>query len=245
MRIVKKILLFSFLLHVSFLNAQDTIVEYYNSDYKKVKKIKKASIIKKIVFDDNIWKVYEYSIDGKLRLTENYTDKKLNDKTGKSIKFYGDGSIDYEIEFKNRLMHGTGKWYFKNGQLSSKKEFLEGKRTTLTFWNEKGEKIDSIDAEYPPTFNGGDIEAFYKWMEPRIIYPGIAKENGFKGEQVFRIYVDENGKAGVDEIIKSVHYSIDDEIKKMIEESPQWKPGKKHGRFYKYTFDITLTYNLN
>lgn len=245
MRYIKTILLISFFAQVSFLKAQDTIVKYYNSDYKKVKKIKKASIIKKVVFDDNIWKVYEYSIDGKLRLTESFNDKKLKNKTGKSIKFYDDGSIDHEIEFKNGLMHGTGKWYFKNKQLSSKEEYLEGKRIGSSFWNEKGEKIDSIDAEYPPTFNGGDIEAFYKWMGPRIVFPGEARENGFKGEQVFRIYVDENGKAGIDKIIKSVHYSIDNEIKKMINESPPWKPGKKHGRYYKYTFEITLTYNLN
>jgi len=245
MRILQTILFISIFTQVNILLAQDTIVEYYNSDYKKVKKIKKASIIKKIINEENIWKVFEYSIDGEIKLTENYSDKKLTKKIGKSIKYYNDGSIDHEIEFRKGAMNGTAKWYFKNGQISSKEEYIDGLRTSVTFWNETGEIIDSIDAEYPPTFNGGNIETFYDWMGPRIVYPGEAKENGFKGEQVFRIYVDESGKAGLDKILKSVHYSIDNEIKKLINESPKWTPGKKHGRFYKYTFDITSTYSLN
>ncbi|NOZ36423.1 MAG: hypothetical protein GXO80_14140 [Chlorobi bacterium] len=199
------------------------------------------------IYKDKKWKdkngkfVYFFN-SGKIKSIENYSN---NLKNGKWVQYYENGNKDFEIIYENDKKDGEWLWYFENGQLSAKENYINDKRVDTKFWNEKGIKVDITQAEFPPTFMGGDIKTFYNWAIRLVRYPNEAKENGFQGDEVAKFYIDKQGKTGVVKITKSVHPSIDKEIISIIENSPLWKPGKMHGRFHKYIYELTLTYRLD
>ena len=41
--------------------------------------------------------------------------------------------------------------------------------------------IPFVTVEQKPTFNGGDANGFAKWVNSRLVYPEVAKENGVEG----------------------------------------------------------------
>ena len=88
-------------------------------------------------------------------------------------------------------------------------------------------KEDALsDMEEMPEFPGG-TEALKEYLDKNMKYPAEAKEKGIQGRVIVQFVVDEKGKVTSPKIVRSVDPSLDAEALRLIENMPQWTPGKK------------------
>ena len=82
------------------------------------------------------------------------------------------------------------------------------------------------DMEEMPKFPGG-TEALKEYLDKNMKYPAEAKEKGTQGRVIVQFVIDEKGKVTSPKIARSVDPSLDTEALRLIENMPQWTPGKK------------------
>ena len=94
--------------------------------------------------------------------------------------------------------------------------------------------------EQKPGFMGGDANAFSKWVNERLQYPEIAKENGIQGRVTVQFTIDKDGTVKDVKVLRGVDSSLDNAAVRVIQKSPKWSPGKQRGKpaKVKYTFPI-------
>ena len=78
--------------------------------------------------------------------------------------------------------------------------------------------------EQKPSFNGGDANEFSKWVNSRLVYPEIAKENGVQGRVTLSFTVEADGR--------------------VVSSSPKWTPGKQRDRKVKVTYTFPVYFML-
>lgn len=94
-----------------------------------------------------------------------------------------------------------------------------------------------------PLFPGGE-EALMKYLSDNIKYPVIASENGIQG-LVSAVYnIDTKGKVTFVRFAKSVDPSLDKEVKRVIENMPDWTPGKINGEVTSTTSEANFVFRL-
>ena len=84
-------------------------------------------------------------------------------------------------------------------------------------------------ADVRPSFNGGDLNEFSKWVNTQLVYPEIAKENGVQGRVTVQFTVTTSGQVRKVHIVRGVDQSIDQEAMRVVSSSPRWKPAEKDG----------------
>ncbi|MBR4775291.1 MAG: TonB family protein [Bacteroidales bacterium] len=94
--------------------------------------------------------------------------------------------------------------------------------------------------ETKPSFNGGDANEFSKWVNSKLVYPEIAKENGVQGRVTLSFTVEADGRVTNVRVLKGVDESLDKEAVRVVSSSPRWTPGKQRDRKVKvsYTFPV-------
>jgi TonB family protein len=95
----------------------------------------------------------------------------------------------------------------------------------------------------PALFPGGE-EAYMKFLANNVKYPVIAQENGIQGLVEAVYTVDTNGKVTSVRIEKEVDPSLDKEVKRVIEEMPDWTPAKLNGESVRMTRRIPFVFRL-
>ena len=65
--------------------------------------------------------------------------------------------------------------------------------------------------EEKPSFQGGDANAFSKWVNQRLVYPEIAKENGVQGRVTLQFTVEKDGSVTKVRVLRGVDPSLDKE----------------------------------
>ncbi len=93
-----------------------------------------------------------------------------------------------------------------------------------------------------PTFRGGDIHTFRKWVRERVAYPDTAKEKGIAGRVVIKFVVGKDGSAGRIEILVSPDRSLSDEVVRVLLSAPKWTPGKQRGVPVPVTFTLPVEF---
>lgn len=91
------------------------------------------------------------------------------------------------------------------------------------------EEIPFQKAEVKPSFQGGDENKFVAWMNERLTFPSVARENGVRGGVTARFVIDESGKVSDVKILKGVETSLDKEVVRVLSMSPQWTPASLLG----------------
>ncbi|PRY96201.1 TonB family protein [Marinilabilia salmonicolor] len=124
----------------------------------------------------------------------------------------------------------------------------EGKNGVILITS-KEKKIQSVDktirdkGEDAPTYNGGPIffiveemprfpggtKALHKYLASKLRYPEEAKEKGIEGTVYVTYIIAPSGKVDNTTVVRGVDPLLDAEAKRVIEEMPDWKPGKQRG----------------
>ena len=98
--------------------------------------------------------------------------------------------------------------------------------------------------EEKPSFNGGDANEFSKWVNSRLVYPEIAKENGVQGRVTLQFTVNADGTVSNVKVLRGVDASLDKEAVRVVSSSPKWKPGKQRDRAVKVTYTFPVIFQL-
>ena len=98
--------------------------------------------------------------------------------------------------------------------------------------------------EQKPKFQGGDANAFSKWVAENLEYPEIAKENGVQGRVMLQFTVNPNGTISDVKVLRGVDPSLDKEAVRVVSKSPKWEPGKQRDRAVKVTYTFPVIFQL-
>lgn len=98
--------------------------------------------------------------------------------------------------------------------------------------------------EKKPTFQGGDANTFSKWVNSKLVYPEIAKENGVQGRVTLQFTVNADGSVSNVKVLRGVDSSLDKEAVRVVSSSPKWEPGKQRDRAVKVTYTFPVIFQL-
>lgn len=98
--------------------------------------------------------------------------------------------------------------------------------------------------EEKPSFNGGDANEFSKWVNQRLVYPELAKENGVQGRVTLQFTVNADGSVSNVKVLRGVDSTLDKEAVRVVSSSPKWKPGKQRDRAVKVTYTFPVIFQL-
>ena len=98
--------------------------------------------------------------------------------------------------------------------------------------------------EDKPKFNGGDANEFSKWVNQRLVYPDIAKENGVQGRVMLQFTVNADGSVSNVKVLRGVDDALDKEAVRVVSSSPKWTPGKQRDRAVKVTYTFPVIFQL-
>ena len=98
--------------------------------------------------------------------------------------------------------------------------------------------------EEKPSFQGGDANQFSKWVNSRLVYPDIAKENGVQGRVTLQFTVEKDGSVTKVRVLRGVDPSLDKEAVRVVSMSPKWKPGKQRDRAVPVTYTFPVIFQL-
>lgn len=99
-------------------------------------------------------------------------------------------------------------------------------------------------AETMPSFQGGTVADFSKWVNKNIKYPSIAEENNITGRVTVNFVVEKDGTVSNIRILSSPDRSLSDEAMRVISSSPKWAPGQQRGNKVRVYINIPITFNL-
>ena len=98
--------------------------------------------------------------------------------------------------------------------------------------------------EEKPSSQGGDANQFSKWVNSRLVYPEIAKENGVQGRVTLQFTVEKDGSVTKVRVLRGVDPSLDKEAVRVVSMSPKWKPGKQRDRAVPVTYTFPVIFQL-
>ncbi|NLZ20344.1 MAG: energy transducer TonB [Bacteroidales bacterium] len=138
----------------------------------------------------------------------------------------------------------------KAGKASRKaaKDVKDATKDAIDRTDEALEKLDDIipaaAAEVQPTFNGGDANAFVKYIQDNLVYPQVAIDNGEQGRVVVSFIVDASGKVKNARVSSSVSNSLDAEALRVVEGAPDWTPAKVGGKNVPVAYSVPVVFSL-
>ncbi len=95
-----------------------------------------------------------------------------------------------------------------------------------------------------PTFRGGGLEAFRKFVQSNLEYPQIAAENGISGRVFVQFVVNQNGQVINAKVVRGVDPSLDKEALRVVNSSPSWTPGRQRGKPVRVAFTLPIVFVL-
>ena len=106
------------------------------------------------------------------------------------------------------------------------------------------EEIPFQLVEQKPSFQGGDANEFSKWVNSRLVYPEIAKENGVQGRVTLQFTVNADGSVSNVKVLRGVDSALDKEAVRVVSSSPKWTPGRQRDRAVKVTYIFPVIFQL-
>lgn len=98
--------------------------------------------------------------------------------------------------------------------------------------------------EQMPTFQGGDLITFNRWVMSQIRYPEIAQQNGIQGRVLVKFIVEIDGSLSNIKVIQSPDTSLTAEAVRVISNSPKWEPGRQRNQPVRVLFTMPVNFRL-
>jgi TonB family protein len=99
--------------------------------------------------------------------------------------------------------------------------------------------------EQEPIFQGGDRDNAKKWIQERLIYPAIARENGLQGKVFITFVVNKAGKTEDITVAKdNVGGGCAEEAMRVIRSMPEWSPGKQNNNPVSVKITLPFVFKL-
>jgi len=96
--------------------------------------------------------------------------------------------------------------------------------------------------EQMPTFNGGDLKEFQKYVQKNLQYPEKAKQNDVQGTVIIQFVVNREGKVVKAKVVRSVNPELDEEALRVVNSSPKWTPGQQRNMPASVAFTLPVMF---
>ena len=106
------------------------------------------------------------------------------------------------------------------------------------------EVIPFVIVDQKPSFNGGDANEFSKWVNARLVYPEVAKENGVEGRVTLQFTISKEGSLEDVKVLSSPDETLAREAVRVVSGSPKWQPGRQRDRAVKVSYTFPVIYRL-
>ena len=104
--------------------------------------------------------------------------------------------------------------------------------------------IPFILVEQKPTFRGEDANQFAAWVNSKVVYPEIAKENGIEGRVVLQFTIGTDGRLQDLKVLSSPDETLSKESLRVVSSSPKWEPGRQRDHAVKVSYTFPVIYRL-
>ena len=105
--------------------------------------------------------------------------------------------------------------------------------------------FDFASVEDKPSFQGGDVNSFAKWVATQLVYPEEEKNADHQGRVMVQFAVNTDGSVSDVKVLRSTGYEVlDNEAVRVISASPAWKPGIVDGQPVKVTFQFPVIFQV-
>ena len=104
--------------------------------------------------------------------------------------------------------------------------------------------IPFVTVEQKPTFNGEDANGFAKWVNSKLVYPEIAKDNGIEGRVTLQFTIGKDGRLVDVKVLSAPDESLAQEAVRVVSSSPKWEPGRQRDRAVKVSYTFPVIYRL-
>lgn len=105
--------------------------------------------------------------------------------------------------------------------------------------------IFAIDAiESYPKFPGGQ-EAFIKFLQKNLKYPGMAVESGIQGKVILSFIIERSGELSHIKIVRGIGSGCDEEAVRVLSRSPQWEPGIQNNQKVRVAYTLPINFSLS
>lgn len=110
---------------------------------------------------------------------------------------------------------------------------------------EPEEEIEEVFmvVEEMPEFPGG-MAKLMKYFSDNVRYPVVAAENGIQGRVICQFTVWKDGTIRDIVVVKGVDKALDKEAVRLIENMPNWKPGKQRGKAVSCKYTVPVSFRL-
>ena len=93
-------------------------------------------------------------------------------------------------------------------------------------------------------FENGDLSLFTKWLIKNIKYSDDILDAGINGRMIVKFVVDKNGKITNVEFIRPLHTMLDNQIKNLLLNCPDWTPAKQNGNTVKQLYYLPIVFKI-
>ncbi len=76
-------------------------------------------------------------------------------------------------------------------------------------------------------------------------YPSVARDSGIAGTVVARFTIDKDGKVQSPKILKPLGGGTDEEVLRVIEQMPQWKPAQQDGKAVAFEYTLPVKFKID
>ena len=116
-------------------------------------------------------------------------------------------------------------------QVEVKEEIIEDDQPFLT-------------AETMPSFQGGDLNTFRKWVQDNVRFPQIALENGISGRVVLSFVIEKDGRLTNIQVLMTPDRSLSEEAIRVLNKSPNWSPGKQRIQVVRIKYTLPVDFRM-
>ena len=116
-------------------------------------------------------------------------------------------------------------------QVDVKEEIIEDDQPFLT-------------AETMPSFQGGDLNTFRKWVQDNVRFPQIALENGISGRVVLSFVIEKDGRLTNIQVLMTPDRSLSEEAIRVLNKSPKWSPGKQRNQVVRIKYTLPVDFRM-
>ncbi len=234
---------------ITIVQAQDTI---YVTQYHEWCPKEKADSYAVVTSSSPLTKVDSYTMEGKLIETAYY--KRYVEPIYQRIK-EGKSTLYYEEDGKTKaiVLYDDGKLqsvkaYYPDGKLQREDSYdKKGKLKKSFLYDTDGKATKNRDPwERQPQFPGGNI-ALMNAVNSTLKYPENALDANITGRVILQFVIGKNGKITQTEVVRPVHYLLDKEALRVINEIGRkytWKPGIEHGEKVRVRYTVPISFNL-
>ncbi|MFG6341093.1 MAG: TonB family protein [Alistipes sp.] len=101
-----------------------------------------------------------------------------------------------------------------------------------------------LRAETMPSFQGGDLNTFRKWVQDNVRFPQIALENGIQGRVTLSFVIEKDGRLTNIQVLQTPDRSLSEEAIRVLNKSPKWSPGKQRNQTVRVKYTLPVDFRV-